>query len=91
MAQEGAREIEPWAVRVVEGYGWHTEGREGDASNDSIPIEADPEKALEWARSTQVFDDCQNMHDPLFEVDVAPSEAPEPERAEDDRPTHFPA
>ena len=47
MAQEGAREIEPQAVRVVEGYGWHTEGREGNAGDDLIPIEADPEKALE--------------------------------------------
>ena len=89
VTQEGARKIKPRTVRVVQRDCGHTEGREGDSGDDLLPVEADPKKALKGSRSTEVLDDSKSVQDAMFEIDVAPSKAAEPERTEHNCPTHF--
>ena len=89
MTQESARKIEPRTIRVVQRDCGHTEGREGDSGYDLVPVKANPKKALKGARSMEVLDNGESMQYALFEVDMVPSKATEPERAEHYCPAHF--
>ena len=89
--QECTGKVEPCAIRVVQRYGWHVEGRERDASDDLVPFEADPEETLKWSGGAAMLYEGENMvEDALFKIDVAPSEAcSEPESAEHYCLAHF--
>ena len=89
MTQESARKIQTWAIRVVQRDFGHTKGQEGDSGDNLVPVKADPKKTLKGSKSTEVLYDSKSVQDAFFEIDVAPSKAAEPERAEYYCPTRF--
>ena len=94
VAQERTGKVEPWAIRVTARYCWHVEGRERgrerDASDDWVPVEADPGETLKRTRgSMKVLDKGEDMKDALFKIDAVLSKASKPEPAKRNCPAHF--
>jgi hypothetical protein len=48
-------------------------------------MEANMKQTLERPRSAKMFDQCQEVLCPLFEMEVTPTEAPEPRRPKHNR------
>ena len=46
-----------WTVRIIQRDGRHPKGRERDACDDLVPVEADAKIALEGSGSPEVLDD----------------------------------
>jgi hypothetical protein len=80
MLEKLAGGIKPGVVEAGQRCVGAKKRQEGDACDCLVPMEANVKETLERPRSAKMFDQCQHVLDPLFETEVAPSEALEPRR-----------